>query len=222
VRETPAGTGLLGIAVPQLDGCWYRSRVLWLALVIFVATTIALLRGGRLGNLADIRLRLWWLLPLGFGIQVTPALFPEDAAWAPDLGVALVLASYLPLLLLVILNRDRQGMWLAGLGILMNFTVIAANGGMPILDEAARAAGGYVEGIRVVFGPKHVALDAGTHLSFLADVIPVRLFGQGQVISLGDVLLAVGLGAFLEDELRRPVRWFKHGQRTIGGSASGR
>jgi len=195
--------------------------VLWLALVIFAATTIALLRGGRLVNLADIRLRLWWLLPLGFGIQVTPALLPDEAAWAP-VGVALILISYLPLLLLVILNRGRKGMWLAGLGILMNFSVIAANGGMPVLAEAALAAAGYGEGIRVVYGFKHVALDGATHLSFLADVIPVRLFGQGQVISLGDVLLAVGLGAFLEDELRRPVRWFKHGQRTEGGSASAR
>jgi hypothetical protein len=196
--------------------------VLWLALVLFVATTIALLRGGRLSNLADIRLRLWWLLPLGFALQAAPALLPDDAAWAQDLGVGLVLISYLPLLLLVILNRERKGMWLAGLGILMNFSVIAANGGMPVLAEAALAAGGYEGSLQVVYGYKHVPLDAGTILSFLADVIPVRLFGQGQVISLGDVLLAVGLGAFLEDELRQPVRWFKHGQQTEGGSASGR
>lgn len=196
--------------------------MLWLALVIFVATTVSLLRGGRLANLADVRLRLWWLLPLGFAIQVMPIFLPEEAAWTPVVGVALILTSYLPLLLLVILNRERKGMWLAGLGILLNFSVITANGGMPVLAEAALAAAGYQEGIRVIYGYKHVALDGSTYLSFLADVIPVRLFGQGQVISLGDVLLAVGLGAFLEDELRQPVRWFKHGQRTEGGSASGR
>lgn len=196
--------------------------VLWLALVLFAATTIALLRGGRLSNLADIRLRLWWLLPLGFAIQVTPNLLPRDATWAPGVGVGLVLVSYLPLLLLVILNRERKGMWLAGLGILMNFSVIAANGGMPVLGEAALAAGGYEEGLLLEGGYKHVAMDARTLLAFLADVIPVRIFGQGNVISLGDVLLAVGLGAFLEDELRQPVRWFKRGQRTEGGSASGR
>ncbi|MGZ5382605.1 MAG: DUF5317 domain-containing protein [Acidimicrobiia bacterium] len=196
--------------------------MLWLALVIFVATTISLLRGGRLANLADVRLRMWWLLPLGFGIQVLPAFLPEESAWTPVAGVALILGSYLPLLWLVILNRERKGMWLAGLGILLNFSVITANGGMPVLAEAALAAAGYQEGIGVAYGYKHVALDGATILAFLADVIPVRLFGQGQVISLGDVLLAVGLGAFLEDELRRPVRWFKHGQRTEGGSASAR
>ena len=196
--------------------------MLWLALVIFVATTISLLRGGRLANLADVRLRLWWLLPLGFAVQIMPIFLPEDAAWTPIVGVALILTSYIPLLLLVILNRERKGMWLAGLGILLNFSVITANGGMPVLAEAALAAAGYQEGIQVIYGYKHVALDGSTFLSFLADVIPVRLFGQGQVISLGDVLLAVGLGAFLEDELRQPVRWFKHGQRTEGGSASAR
>lgn len=196
--------------------------MLWLALVLFVASTIALLRGGRLSNLADIRLRLWWLLPLGFVIQATAALLPAEAEWAPTTGVVLVLASYVPLLALVILNRERKGMWLAGLGILMNFSVITANGGMPVLSEAAVAAAGFVDNIQVVYGYKHVALDATTRLGFLADVIPLRIFGQGQVISLGDVLLAVGLGRFLEDELRRPVRWFKHGVHTSGGSASGR
>lgn len=195
--------------------------MLWLALVLFVAITIALLRGGRLTNLADIRLRLWWLLPLGFALQAVTAVFPSDASWAPTTGVALILISYAPLLALVILNRERKGMWLAGLGILMNFSVIIANGGMPVLAEAALAAAGFREGVDVVYGYKHVPLDAGTIFSFLADVIPVRLFGTGQVISLGDVLLAVGLGRFLEDELRKPVRWFKHGVHTEGGSASG-
>ena len=39
-------------------------------------------------------------------------------------------------------------------------------------------------------------------------------------ISLGDVFLAVGLGAFLEYELRRPRRYFKRGARAETGSAN--
>ncbi len=195
--------------------------MLWLALVLFVATTIALLRGGRLSNLADIRLRMWWLLPLGFLLQAVTAVLPDEASWAPSAGVVLILTSYVPLLALVILNRERKGMWLAGLGILMNFSVIVANGGMPVLAEAALVAAGFREGLEVAYGYKHVPLDSSTTFSFLADVIPVRFFGQGQVISLGDVLLAVGLGRFLENELRKPVRWFKRGVHTEGGSASG-
>lgn len=193
--------------------------MLWLALVLFIATTVALLRGGRLINLADIRLQHWWLLLLGFGMQAATVLF-HDTESARGAATALILASYLPLLALVLINRQRKGMWLAGLGVLMNFSVIALNGGMPVLEGAAMiAAAGPAS---LVLDVKHVLLTVSTRLPFLADVIPVRLLGIGQVISLGDVLLAVGLGRFLEDELRRPVRWFKRGIHTEGGSASGR
>lgn len=197
--------------------------MLWLALVLFIAMTVALLRGGRLINLADIRLQMWWLLLLGFGLQAATGLLP-DRDWTRSAATTMILVSYVPLLVLVLVNRRREGMWLAGLGILMNFSVIALNGGMPVLKEAAVvAAGKFSTGsVAMTLDFKHVVLDASTRLPFLADVMPMRLFGIGQVISLGDVLLAVGLGRFLEDELRRPVRWFKRGIHTEGGSASTR
>jgi hypothetical protein len=193
--------------------------MLWLALVLFIATTIALLRGGRLINLADIRLQYWWLLLLGFGIQAATVLL-HDTERTREVATVMILVSYLPLLALVLINRHREGMWLAGLGVLMNFSVIALNGGMPVLREAATIAAAGPAALPL--DVKHVLLDSSTRIPFLGDVIPVRLFGIGQVISLGDVLLAVGLGRFLEDELRRPVRWFKRGIHTEGGSASGR
>jgi hypothetical protein len=195
--------------------------MLWLALVLFLAMTIAVLRGGRLANLGDIQLRLWWLLPLGFLLQIATVWLPDSASWSASVGLAMILASFAPLLLLVILNRGRTGMWLAGVGVLMNFSVIVLNGGMPVLAGAAEAAGGFQGSVlSVAQSYKHVMMDASTRLGFLADVIPVRMFNQGQVVSIGDVFLAVGLGRFLESELRRPVRWFKRGARAQAGSAS--
>lgn len=193
--------------------------MVWLALVLFIAATVAVIRGGRLRNLSDVRLRMWWLLILGFGMQSATEFFPPEAEWSRPTGVTLILVSYVPLLLMVVLNRDKPGMWLAGLGILMNFSVIAANGGMPVLEEAAIVAGGFPEAVDITGNYKHLVLDQTTRLAFLADVIPLRFLEQGQVISLGDVLLAVGLGRFLEHELRRPVRWFKHGAQAEAGSA---
>jgi hypothetical protein len=192
--------------------------MLWLATVLFLSMAIAVLRGGRIVNLGDIYLRQWWLLPLGFLLQVGADLLPPGAtSW----GVPLILSSYVPLLALVILNRDRSGLWLAGLGILMNFTVIAINGGMPVLAEAARVASGFAPGEpELLQSYKHVVLDQSSRLVFMADVIPLRVANYGQVISLGDVFLAVGLGRFIESELRRPVRWFKRGARAKAGSAS--
>ena len=192
--------------------------MLWLAMVLFLSMTIAILRGGRMVNLGDIHLHHWWLLPLGFVLQIGAQFVPRSAAtW----GVALILLSYVPLLLLVIINRDRPGLWLAGLGVLMNFVVIALNGGMPVLAEAAEVASGFAPGApEIAEGFKHVILNETSRLVFLADVIPIRIANYGQVLSLGDVFLAVGLGRFVEFELRRPIRWFKRGARAQAGSAS--
>ena len=169
-------------------------------------------------NLGDIHLNQWWLLPLGFVLQIGAQFVPRSAAtW----GVALILMSYVLLVLLVIINRDRPGLWLAGLGVLMNFVVIALNGGMPVLAEAAEVASGFAPGVpEIAEGFKHVILNQTSRLVFLADVIPIRIANYGQVLSLGDVFLAVGLGRFVEFELRRPIRWFKRGARAQAGSAS--
>lgn len=198
---------------------WYgRIPMLWLLLVLFIAIFIAVLRGGRLGNLAEIELRMWYLLVVGFLMQGVTELFPDDASWSRPVGVGLVLLSYLPILATIAANRTKSGMWLAGIGILMNFTVIAANGGMPVLQEAAQVAAAS-EGTIIIADYKHVMLEVGTRLPFLADVIPLRFLGEANVLSLGDVFLAVGLGRFLEAELRRPVRWFKHKAASESGSA---
>jgi hypothetical protein len=193
--------------------------MLWLALVLFLALVIAILRGGRLTNLGDIELRSWWLLILGFALQAATRFLPQED-WAETAGILMVLGSFLMLLILVVLNRESPGMWLAGVGVLMNFTVISLNGGMPVLAEAAEVASGFTQSNPDIAGSfKHVVLGPTTILPALGDLIPLRLAGQGQVISLGDVFLAVGLGRFLEHELRKPRRYFKKGASAEAGSA---
>lgn len=191
--------------------------MLWLLLVLSLAFSVSILRGGRLANLADLRLRWWWMLPFAFGLQIAAELLPR-ADWSHRTAVSLLLLSYLPLLGVVIINRESAGMWLAGLGVLMNFTVISLNGGMPVLTEAAVVASGFSE-LEPIAGTKHVVIEQGVIMPFLADVIPIRVWIWGQVISLGDVFLAVGLGWFLESQLRKPVRWFKHRGNSPAGSA---
>ena len=195
--------------------------MLWLAIVLFLSLTVAMLRGGRLTNLGDIELKAWWLLIISFGLQGA-LLFP-NVGWSDSVALAMVLTSFALLMVLVILNRTQTGMWLTGLGVLMNFTVIALNGGMPVLSEAAEVASGFSLSVPDLSESyKHVVLDETSQLTFLADVIPLRVGSVGQVISLGDVFLAVGLGRFLEHELRRPRRWFKHGASAQAGSAAER
>jgi hypothetical protein len=196
--------------------------MLWLAIVIFFSLAIAILRGGRLVNLGDIEMTAWWLLLVAFGLQMGTRYLPEEQ-WADTVGLAMVLVSFGLLLVLVLANRSKPGMWIAGVGVLMNFLVIAINGGMPVLTGAAEVASGFNVAEPDLSGSfKHVLLDDSSRLTFFADVIPLRIGGIGEVISLGDIFLALGLGVFLENELRRPRRWFKHGASARPGSAAGR
>lgn len=191
--------------------------MLWLALVLFIALVIAVLRGGRLVNLGDIELKGWWLLFISLGLQA-------GTNWLPDgsltLGVAMMLFSYFLLLVMVWLNRSKPGMWIAGIGVLANLAVIAVNGGMPVLAGAAEVASAFTISEPDLSGSfKHILLDENSRLTFFADVIPIRLAGIGEVISLGDIFLALGLGMFLEYELRRPRRYFRHGAQAESGTA---
>lgn len=194
--------------------------MLWLAIVIFLALAVAVLRGGRLTNLGDIELTAWWLLFIALGLQVGTNYLPVED-WSEWVGLTMVLLSFVLLMVMVVLNRSKPGMWIAGLGVLMNFVVIASNGGMPVLAGAAEVASGFtVSDPDLSTSFMHVPLDESSRLSFFADVIPLRLVGIGEVISVGDIFLALGLGLFLEHELRRPRRYFKHGAQAQPGSAT--
>jgi hypothetical protein len=198
----------------------------WMAAVVVASVFVAILRGGKLDNIMELHLTGWWMLPLAFAMQIGAAMAPNDGTRedfellglnvAVPLPVILVLASFVPLLAVVWLNKNQAGMWIAGIGILMNFTVIALNSGMPVLAEAVELSGGTFD--PATLDAKHVVLNGSTDLAFLADVIPF----PGSVISLGDVFLAIGLGVFIEDQLTRPLRLFRHGAPGVPGSAAER
>ena len=186
--------------------------MIWFVLVIAIAIAIGLARGGKLSNLTEVRARGWWLLFVGFGMQFLAGFLPTEQS---TVAVALVLISYLPLILVVWLNRQAAGMWIAGIGILMNFTVIAANGGMPLLQEAVALAGGSGD---LALDGKHVLLDESTRIPFLADIIPL----PRSVVSLGDVFIAIGIGVFIEEQMHRPVPLFRRKVQGVPGSAAER
>lgn len=157
-------------------------------LLVVAAAIAGLLRGGSLESIAETNFR--WvpvlfaalILQLGFDLW--------DPAWLSDRGgLAILLASHVAVALFFGLNWKLPGMLLAAAGFLLNVIVIAANGAMPISDRAAEAAG--LENFEQ-FGIKHEVLEDDSALPWLADVIPLP--GTGKVISIGDVLLAVGIG----------------------------
>jgi hypothetical protein len=115
-----------------------------------------------------------------------------------------MVASYLLLFVFVAANVRRPGIAIIGVGLALNFIVIAANGGlMPITPETLLKTGSIPEGAELgewVRHSKDVLRERDdVNLYFLSDhlvwdhVSPVRAF------SIGDVALLAGLLITLAD-----------------------
>jgi len=183
-----------------------------LLLALLAAVLIGLFSGGKLGRLAGLPLRLAWLALLGFGMQVYMIYWPSATAPALfSLHTALLVASYLILLAFVWINRRLMGMPFVGLGLLMNLTVMLANGGyMPITQDAVVRVGHEYElqsfepGSRLR-NTKDVLLPREqTNLWFLSDIFAVpRPFPIPSVFSPGDAVLALGASILIVAGMHR-------------------
>lgn len=96
------------------------------------------------------------------------------------------------------LNRRAPGMPILSAGLVLNFVVIAANGGMPVLVSAMEATRSSLAVPGIPAGDfVHVLLGHATRLPWLADV--VALPGPSwlrAVVSSGDLLLFAGIIAY--------------------------
>ncbi len=54
------------------------AAVIWIGVVLLASIVVSLLRGGKLSNLAEIELHAWWLLFVGFGLQVVANALPDS------------------------------------------------------------------------------------------------------------------------------------------------
>nr|WP_051195788.1 DUF5317 domain-containing protein [Meiothermus rufus] len=97
-------------------------------------------------------------------------------------------------------NAHLRGLWFVGLGLACNALVIFANRGhMPVSPEALYRVGleSYIPKLQQQYDAVHTLMDESSRLWFLGDVIPVKVLGYTNVISLGDVYLMVGIALTL-------------------------
>jgi hypothetical protein len=171
------------------------------ALAAAVGLLIGLLSGGSLRQLGERHFHWWPLLPIGVVLQLP---------FADRLGFGGLLLSYACLLVFALANIRLAGMGLVAVGIALNTVPIAVNRGMPVDPDAVVAAK-----ISAAHRLDTLRLDRKHHLQrtsdkvmVLADIIPVRPLSE--VISFGDVVLAVGVADVFFHLLRPPL---KHGVR---------
>lgn len=162
----------------------------FVVLVLLLAVGASLIRGGRFARIGRAPLRATWLLFLGVALQIA-----SDTGvmlgWFEGAGLisyGLLLASQMLVLAWALCNWYLPGLILVAIGLALNAAVMAANGAMPVHPEAIAALG--QDPSELVRG-KHVLLDDGTRLWWLADIWPVPPIRS--IISVGDVVLAAGL-----------------------------
>jgi hypothetical protein len=178
--------------------------MLVLALPVLAGVLIGVLSGGRLGRWHSSKLDS--LLPACIALALQLVIFDpplEQVDWIIRFGPVLYVASMVVVLLVIIQNTRVQpgivhslALGIAALGVLLNCVVVAANGGyMP------RNA---VDGWRPVPEPADVGrlvnvrpMTPQTRLDLLGDVFAEpRWVPFPNILSIGDVLLAGGLGSW--------------------------
>jgi hypothetical protein len=181
---------------------------------IGLAAIAGRLSGGRLANLASVRIRWTVLALIGLALQVAPV--PGRA-----LSMGLLYVSFALLLVFAMVNLRLVGFPLILLGITLNFTVIAANGGMPVTRHALVASGQQDTLTLLVDdgGAKHHLASSQDVLLPLADVIAVR--GIDQAISVGDVATYTGVMWLIVWGMRRRTASPADSPSSIGADPAG-
>lgn len=171
--------------------------MLGLLAAIALGVAIGLARGGSLARLERVRLRALPLLFGAVGIQVAATFVNEPLdGW---ISFSLVLTSFAFVFTFAIANRTNIGMPLVAVGAFCNFLVILVNRGMPVSLDASRAAGlgnPFAGHTKTLTKGAHRVLTDSSRLTFLSDIIPLRI--GAQVVSAGDLLIWAGLILLLQ------------------------
>ncbi len=175
-------------------------------IVVGVAT------GGRVAALAEIRFRWAPLILVGFLAQIV--LFSDVVAErVGDAGPILYMASTLVVVAAVLRNLDLPGLPLIVLGAACNMAAIISNGGYMPTTEAAAATFGR----EAPSAYSNSAIVASPALELLVDRIPLpRWLPFANIISIGDVLLAIGVFVLLVAVMRRGRKAANRSERAPG------
>lgn len=176
---------------------------MFLLYAVMVGLAAGLVLGGRPGRLAEIRLRWTWLIVAGMvvqGLLYSDPVSERVGQLGPAVGPAIYVASMAMVLAAVIRNVRVPGLALVAIGGALNLAAIVANGGYMPASLAALGShvpppgSGYSNSV-VLSNP---ALAPLTDIFALPDWVPA-----GNVFSVGDVLIGVGIAAAIVVQVRR-------------------
>jgi hypothetical protein len=169
-------------------------------IAVLLGAGVGLATGGRLQHLGEHRLAVWPLLAGGIVIQAGSQLTTGN------LGLGLLLLSYACLAAFAVVNVKMPWMVLVAVGLGLNIVTIGVNRGMPVRPAAVVDAG-----ITDQAGLRRLSVKGKHHLErpddrllVISDVIPVRPLRE--VLSVGDLIMSLGMAGVVAVLLRRPGR----------------
>lgn len=168
---------------------------------IIIAIVIALFRGGTFSNLADIKLKAKWIFPVLLAMQVIVFFTQSKYEIIGAFSNYIFILIYVVGLIFLWMNRHHTGFMVIFIGVLMNFVVMALNGGrMPVSAEAASILDPYfIEALKSGLYGKHELITESTRFALLGDIIPLSApYPKEQVISIGDVIMNIGVFIFIQ------------------------
>jgi hypothetical protein len=177
---------------------------------ILAGLVVGWFRKGSLWAITAVNLKWIWLLPVAYVLQHVSIRYLNG----PSYELALV-ASYVALLVFCGFNYRIPGVLWAMAGTVANFLVMVCNGlRMPAYIPAVEKMAPQLVPLLMKgqYG-KSVAMSTDTHLNFLGDIFYFQIPPQS-LVSVGDILIAIGLIIFLQYAMRTERRVQSSGDRT--------
>lgn len=167
-----------------------------MALAAVLALVVGWLRRGKLSRLAALHFPFWWLIPIAFLIQASLRYLVDRVDY--KLLFIIYLVSFVLIAISLIANVKKRYVALVLAGIVMNFTVIALNQGMPFYDAQVQLRANELKAVNGL----HVPATSRTLLGFLGDWVALPPpYPQPTVLSPGDVVVALGLFLFIQGSM---------------------
>src|SRR6202022_47473 len=165
--------------------------------VIAAALVVAVVIGGDVRRLSQLRIQHIEVLLAAFAVKVAVALLGiAHSQIAVTVARPLNVVGAVLLLTVVWFNRRIPGAVLFGAGLTLTLIVILAFGGrMPVLlPRNADPNSPILALLRGGLDPLHVALEHPQGLWFIGDIFTIpSIGGHSSLVSIGDLLMAAGI-----------------------------
>jgi MFS family permease len=176
---------------------------------IVLALLVGALAGGGVPRIAELRLKWLWVLGLALALRIA-AFAARQWGFDQSLPIgAFFILDYVLIFVWLWGNWRVPGLQVAAVGIGLNTLAVIFNGGqMPVWTGALSAAG--LTGSDLGRDPFHFLMSTTTVADFVrrggifGDVVPFPVPYIRDVVSIGDVLLALGIFWAIVSSMTRP------------------